>query len=133
MIPLAVGTTVTVLSVIGLVVGLVVLVVVINLLHGTLAPLRATLVDVQSARTAPLLERGVPGTEQLGQTRRLAESVPPLALAYLQRLSLGGARPAYAPAPAAVPSYAPAVSAPAPAPAQGDAPSVEPAWKRYRS
>jgi hypothetical protein len=73
-----------------------------------------------------LLERGVPGTEQLGQTRRLAESVPPLALAYLQRLSLGGARPTYAPAPVAAAAYAPP-------PPPADAASVEPAWKRYRS
>ena len=85
----------TVLAIIGLVVGLVVLLVVIKLLNDTLRPLRSILADVQNAKTAPMLEHGVPGTDQLGQTRRLAESVPPLALAYLSKL---GASPAPAPA-----------------------------------
>jgi hypothetical protein len=130
---LAVGTAVTVLAVIGLVIGLVVLYVVIWLLNDVLAPLRRTSSDVQDALTAPMIARGVPGTDQLGATRRLAESVPDLALAYLQRLSL----PATNPAPAAA---APAPTAPAPAPAPGpaqteadaDAESRLPAWKRYR-
>lgn len=130
----------TVLAIIGLVVGLVVLLVVINLLNNTLKPLRAVLADVQNAKTAPMLERGIPGADQLGQTRRLAESVPPLAMAYLQKLSLGGPpTPAYTPAPAAY-TPAPAAYTPppapvtdAPAPGQVDTPSVEPAWKRYRS
>jgi len=121
----------TALAIIGLVVGLVVLLVVIKLLNDTLTPLRNILADVQNAATAPMLERGVPGTEQLGQTRQLAESVPPLALAYLQKL---GANPAPAPAPAYAPlpprTYAP------PAPSGGggggqqlDAP-VSPNWRR---
>ena len=68
----------TVLAIIGLVLGLVVAVVVLKLLNDTLTPLRSVLADVQNAHTAPMLERGVPGTDQLGQTRRLADSVPPL-------------------------------------------------------
>lgn len=131
LLPLAVGTTVTVLALIGLAVGLIVLGVVIWLLANVLAPLRSILRDLQSARTAPMLERGVPGTDQLGTTRRLAESVPDLALAYLQKLSLPAKPPEPAPEPA--------VSAAAPAPAQpSQAPSAEtddaslPAWKRYR-
>jgi hypothetical protein len=137
MIPLAVGTTVTVLALIGLAIGLIVLFVVIWLLSNTLAPLRSILRDLQSAKTAPMLERGVPGTDQLGTTRRLAESVPDLALAYLQKLSL----PARPPEPAAPPAFSPptpAFSAPAPAqpqPAQAPAEADEsslPAWKRYR-
>jgi hypothetical protein len=134
MIPLAVGTTVTVLAVIGLVIGLVVLLVVIWLLANVLAPLRSILRDLQSAKTAPMLERGVPGTDQLGATRRLAESVPDLAMAYLQKLSL----PAKPPEPA-VSAAAPAVSSAAPVQTQTDqAPPAEaddsslPAWKRYR-
>jgi len=130
---LAVGTTVTVLAVIGLVVGLVVLGVVILLLSNVLAPLRSILRDLQSAKTAPMLERGIPGTDQLGATRRLAESVPELALAYLQKLSLP-AKPAEP-----EPEPAPAMSAAAPAQSQPDqAPPAEaddsglPAWKRYR-
>ena len=127
MIPIAVSSTVQVLAIIGLVVGLVVLLVVINLLHGTLSPLRRILVDVQFAKTAPMLERGVPGTEQLGQTRRLAESVPALALAYLNKLGASPAPPpAYTPAPAA---YTPAPAAPAPA-GGAYAPAEEPAWKK---
>jgi hypothetical protein len=124
---LAVGTTVAVLAVIGLVIGLVVLFVVIWLLNEVLAPLRRTSSDVQDALTAPMIERGVPGTDQLGATRRLAESVPDLALAYLQRLSL----PATNRAPAAA---APAPAAPAPGPTQteSDADMRLPAWKRYR-
>jgi hypothetical protein len=85
---LAVGTAVTVLALIGLVIGLVVLFVVIWLLQGVLTPLRGVLRDVQDAQTAPMLTRGVQGPEQLGQTRRLAESVPDLAVAYLLKLGL---------------------------------------------
>jgi len=135
MTSLAVGTGVAVLAVIGLVIGLVVLFVVIWLLNDVLAPLRRTQSDVQAALTAPMLKRGVPGTEQLGTTRRLAESVPDLALAYLQKLSLS---PAPAPAPQAVAPAptAPAPTAPDPGPAQTqadtDAESRLPAWKRYR-
>ena len=123
----------TVLAIIGLVLGLVVLLVVIKLLNDTLRPLRSILADVENAKTAPMLERGVPGTEQLGQTRQLAESVPPLALAYLAKLGASPAppAPAYAPPP---PAWSPP---PAAAPAAASAPpqgaSVEPAWKRYSS
>jgi hypothetical protein len=131
LIPLGVGTTVTVLALIGLAIGLIVLLVVIWLLANVLAPLRSILADLQSARTAPMLERGVPGTDQLGTTRRLAESLPDLAMAYLQKLSLPAKPPEPAPEPV--------VSAAAPAPAQpSQAPSAEtddaslPAWKRYR-
>jgi hypothetical protein len=132
---MAVGTTVAVLAVIGLVVGLIVLGVVIFLLSNVLAPLRSILRDLQSAKTAPMLERGVPGTDQLGTTRRLAESVPELALAYLQKLSL----PAKAPEPEPEPAMSTAAFAqtqpdPAPPPAPPAEPddSSLPAWKRYR-
>jgi hypothetical protein len=85
---LAVGTVVAVLAWIGLAVGLVVFFVVVGLLNGVLVPLRRILVDVRDAQTAPLLERGVQGTDQLDRTRRLAEGVPGLAVAYLQKLGL---------------------------------------------
>ncbi len=84
----AVSTAVAILSVIGLVVGLVVLVVVIGLLNSTLAPLRQVLGDVQDAKTVPMLEHGVKGLDQLSRTQQLANSVPPLAVAYLQKLNL---------------------------------------------
>ena len=119
-----------ILAVIGLVLGLVVLLVVIKLLNDTLTPLRKILADVQGAHSAPLLERGVPGTEQLGQTRRLAESIPPLALAYLNKL---GANPAPRPAQPAQPAAA-APAAPAGAPQQSPAQSSQPeppSWKKY--
>jgi hypothetical protein len=85
---LAVGTVVAILALVGLAIGLVVLFVVIGLLQGVLAPLRRILADVQSAQTAPMLQRGVQGTDQLNRTRRLAESVPDLAAAYLVKLGL---------------------------------------------
>lgn len=119
----------TVLAIIGLVLGLVVLVVVIKLLHGTLMPLRAILADVESAKTAPMLERGIPGTDQLGQTRRLAESVPDLAVAYLQKLSLGVSTAPPPPAYQAPPTAAPATPVPAAAGSTWD----PPAWHKYRS
>lgn len=123
----------TILAIIGLVVGLVVLLVVVKLLNDTLTPLRSILADVENAKTAPMLERGVPGTDQLGTTRRLAESIPPLALAYLAKLGASPAPPA--PAYDAPPAYAPpppvgmSSGAPPPPPAA----SSEPAWKRYSS
>ena len=36
-----------------------------------------------------MLKKGIPGADQLSTTRRLAKSVPPLALAYLNKLALG--------------------------------------------
>ena len=119
-----------ILAIIGLVVGLVVLLVVIKLLNDTLTPLRKILADVQGAHSAPLLERGVPGTEQLGQTRRLAESVPQLALAYLAKLGANPAPPppqpaAWTPPPAAAPVGAPQQSTP-----QSSQPEP-PSWKKY--
>lgn len=139
MVLFAVSTTVTVLALIGLVVGVIVLVVVIGLLQGTLSPLRAVLADVKDAHTAPMLERGIPGTDQLGQTRRLADSVPNLAMAYLQKLGAMPAPAAYTPPPPAyggTPAYNPP-PAPPPAstqPASGDipTPAEEPAWKKFR-
>ncbi len=131
MTALAVSSAGNALAVIGLVVGLVVLLVVIWLLSQVLAPLRKTLADVKSANTAPMLTRGVPGTDQLSTTRRLADSVPPLAIAYLNKLALPS-RPA--PAPAAFGAAAPAPPPPpAAAPQQTslDAPSTLPAWKNY--
>ena len=123
---LAVTSTQSALAIIGLVIGFVVLLVVIKLLNDTLKPLRAVLADLQDAKTAGMLEHGVPGTEQLGQTRRLADSVPPLALAYLAKLGANPApAPAYTPPP---PSYgAPAAQ---PSSAQAAQPE-EPAWKKY--
>ena len=131
--PIAVSSAGQTLAIIGLVVGFVVLLVVIWLLSQVLAPLTKVLADVKSANTAPMLTKGVPGTDQLGQTRRLADSVPPLALAYLAKLGLAGKAAAPAPAHAFA---APLPSRPPPPtdrPSQQhlDAPSKLPAWKTY--
>jgi hypothetical protein len=142
MTTLALSGTLNVLAFIGLFLGLIVLLVVIWLLHGTLSPLRKILADLKDAKTAPMLERGVPGTDQLGVTRRLADSVPALALAYLQKLSMAPAPPAPAPAAAVPAAAAPAPAwTPPPAPAAPAAPAGTqvvsdlddprlPAWKR---
>lgn len=84
----AVSTTVAVLALIGLAVGLGVFAWVVSLLQGVLTPLRKILGDVRDARTAPMLEHGVKGPEQLGRTRQLADAVPGPAVAYMQKLGL---------------------------------------------
>jgi hypothetical protein len=121
----------TVLAIIGLVLGLVVLFVVIWLLRDVLSPLRRISADLTEANKAPMLKKGIPGADQLGQTRQLAESVPPLALAYLNKLALGP-RPA-APPPPTAPAAAPPPPPAAAQPSQQhlDAPSTMPAWKLY--
>jgi hypothetical protein len=120
MTTLALSSAGEVLAILGLVIGLVVLGLVVALLHMTLAPLRSVLEDVNDASTAQMLSRGVPGTDQLGRTRQLAQSVPPLALAYLQKLGA-------APAVGAVAAPAPPPRSIFPEPAGGS----EPAWKSY--
>lgn len=127
------STTQTVLAIIGLVLGLVVLGVVIHLLNDVLRPLRRIAADVVEANKAPMLTKGIPGSDQLSTTRRLADSVPPLALAYLGKLSLAP-RPAAPAAPAPV-ATAPVASTPAPAPvssgADSHSDSNQPAWKLF--
>jgi hypothetical protein len=120
MTTLAISSAAQVLAILGLVIGLVVLGLVVALLHMTLAPLRSVLQNVTDASTAQMLSRGVPGTDQLGRTRQLAQSVPPLALAYLQKLGA-------APAPAAAAAAPPPKSIFPEQPAGGS----EPAWKSY--
>lgn len=85
---LAVGTLVAVLALIGLAIGLVVFLVVISLLNGVLSPLRTALREVQDAQTAPMLQHGVKGIDQLDLSQRLAQSVPDLAVAYMHKLGL---------------------------------------------
>ncbi len=129
-------TTQTVLAIIGLLIGLVVLGVVIYLLNDVLAPLRRISADVTEANKAPMLTKGIHGAEQLSTTRRLADSVPPLAVAYLNKLGLAGGAPRPAahasPSPPPPPPPPPAAT-PAPAPAQQAAePSSLPAWKLFQ-
>ena len=123
-----------VLAIIGLLVGLLVLGVVIYLLNDVLRPLLSINADLQNAVTAPMLEKGIPGADQLSTTRRLADSVPPLAIAYLNKLALPQTQApptpsASAPAPAARPA---AAGAGAGSSQQGlDAPSTMPPWKGF--
>jgi len=123
-----------VLAIIGLLVGLLVLGVVIYLLNDVLRPLLSVNAALQDAVTAPMLEKGIPGADQLSTTRRLADSVPPLAIAYLNKLALPQtpAPPtpsASAPVPAARPAAAGAGAGPS---QQGlDAPSTMPPWKGF--
>jgi hypothetical protein len=129
---LAVSSTGQTLAIIGLVVGFIVLLVVIWLLSQVLAPLRKALADVKSANTAGMLTKGVPGTDQLGTTRRLADSVPPLALAYLAKLGLAGKAASPAPAqPFAAPPPRPKPPTDRPSQQHLDAPSKLPAWKVF--
>jgi hypothetical protein len=127
------STIATVLAIVGLVVGLVVLGVVIYLLQDVLRPLRAISADVQNAVKAPMLTKGIPGADQLNLTRRLADSVPPLAIAYLNKLALP-----QTPAPAMLSASAPPAAPPMPSRAASgpsqqhlDAPSTMPAWKLF--
>jgi hypothetical protein len=81
-----------------------------------------------------MLTKGVPGTEQLSTTQRLANSVPPLALAYLSKLGLAGkaATPAPTQTFAAAPPPPPPPPPPdRPSPQQPAAPSSLPAWKVF--
>jgi hypothetical protein len=84
----AISTAGQVLAIIGLAVGLVVFGVVIWLLQGVLTPLRKIKADVEDAKTAPMLTHGVKGTDQLARTQQLANQVPDLAVAYMQKLGL---------------------------------------------
>lgn len=128
------NTIETILAVMGLVLGLVVLFVVIWLLNDVLGPLRRIAADLTEANKAPMLKKGIPGADQLSTTRRLAESVPPLALAYLNKLALGPRAAAPPPPePVAVAPAAPPAAAPAAASSGVDdhSDSTLPAWKRY--
>jgi hypothetical protein len=128
------NSTQTVLAVIGLLLGVVVLLVVIWLLNDVLRPLRRISADITEANKAPMLKKGIPGADQLSTTRRLAESVPPLAEAYLNKLGASPAPPppaapaAAAPAPAAASAPAPAAS---PSGADSHSDSTLPAWKLF--
>jgi hypothetical protein len=87
---LAIGTGLAVLAILGLVVGLVVLVVVIVLLSLVLNPIREIARNAREApEVGPFLTNGVKGADELRRTRDLANKVPPLALAYIEKLQGG--------------------------------------------
>lgn len=97
----AISTGLAILALIGLVVGLVVLVVVVVLLSavgGAVRGIRGHVRDIPEI--APFITNGVQGVDELRRTNQLANSVPPLAEAYLAKLGVSGpARPASSPSP----------------------------------
>lgn len=101
MSPLAVSTAGAILAILGLVVGLVVLGVVVMLLGAVLSPAREIAQQAKQAPdVAPFISDGVKGVDELGRTRQLANQIPPLALAYLEKVQAGAPAPGGAPAPA---------------------------------
>lgn len=89
-----------ILAWIGLIIGLVVLVVVVGLLREVASAVRGIHSNVRDApEVAPFLVNGINGVDELRKTHQLASSVPPLAEAYLAKLSSGTGRPAPTRAP----------------------------------
>ena len=81
------SATVTVFAWIGLALGLVILVVVLDLFNRVLRPLRETERYVNDILDAGLgIARNVDGIDEAVRTRELATAVPPLAVSYLERL-----------------------------------------------
>lgn len=102
MILFAISTGLAILAWIGLAIGLVVLLVVVFLLNEVLTPLREIARHARGVpEVAPFVVTGVKGVEDLRRTSELASSVPPLAEAYLAKLSSAGTirRAAQAPPP----------------------------------
>lgn len=117
MTPLAISTGLAALAIIGLIIGLVVLGVVVKLLAAVLSPLREISRHAREApRVAPFITNGVQGVDELRRSRELSSQVPPLALAYLAKVTAGSpaaetpAAPPYSPPPAADPAGAPSAS-----------------------
>jgi len=82
---LAVSTGTAVLSLIGLAVGLFVLLVVLALFNRVVRPA----LEIQSYADDILaggigIAKGVDGVDELAKTRDLVNSIPPLAVAYLE-------------------------------------------------
>jgi hypothetical protein len=101
---LAVSTAGAILAILALVVGLVVLGVVIILLQGVLSPAREIAQQAKQAPdVAPFLTNGVQGVDELSRTRQLTNQVPPLALAYLEKVQSGAPAPG-PPAPGGAPA-----------------------------
>lgn len=113
---LAVSTGGAILVIIALLLGLGVLAFVAFLLQQVLSPAREISQIAQNApEVAPFLTNGVQGVDELSRTRQLTGQVPPLALAYLDKVQ------GTAPAPAAEAPAAP-VGSPGPPPPPPDEP-----------
>ncbi len=82
---LAVSTGIAVLSLVGLALGLVVLLVVLNLFNRivfTAREIDGYAKDILDGGIG--IAKGVDGVDELAKTRDLVNSVPPLAVAYLE-------------------------------------------------
>lgn len=82
---LAVSTGTSILALIGLAVGLVVLLVVLQLFNRVVRPA----IEIDRYAKAILdggigIAKGVDGVDDLARTRELVNTVPPLAVAYLE-------------------------------------------------
>jgi hypothetical protein len=87
---LAVSAGTVVLSLIGLAVGLVVLIVVLGLFQNVLRPVNEIdryADDILAAGVG--IATNLDGVAELAHTRELVEAVPPLAVAYLQKVQGG--------------------------------------------
>jgi hypothetical protein len=85
MIPLAISTGITVLALIGLVLGLAVLLLVLALFNRVARPaveIDRYASDILAAGVG--IAKGVDGVDELATTRDLVTSIPPLAVAYLE-------------------------------------------------
>ncbi len=83
--PLAVSTGIAILSLIGLAVGLLVLISVLSMFNRVVRPA----LEIDGYAKGILdggigIAKGVDGVDELARTRELAQSVPPLAVAYLE-------------------------------------------------
>lgn len=84
---LAISSGIAVLAWIGLAIGLVLAVVVVLLFNSVVGPAREVERYAEHILDAGLgIARNVDGADELLRTRELATAVPPLALAYLERL-----------------------------------------------
>lgn len=82
---LAVSTGSSVLSLIGLALGLVILLIVLALFNRVLRPaleIERYAKDILAAGMG--IAKGVEGVDELAKTRDLVNSIPPLAVAYLE-------------------------------------------------
>lgn len=87
---LAMGTAVTVLAWVGLALGLAVALLVVLLFNRVAGPALEIERYAEHVLDAGLgIARNVDGADELLRTRELATAVPPLALAYLDRIGAG--------------------------------------------
>lgn len=86
----SIGTGLVILSLIGLVIGVVVLLVVVSLFNRVLIPAREIgryADDILEGGVG--ITRGVDGVDELARTRELASQIPGLADSYRERLGAG--------------------------------------------